>query len=390
MLFLTMLGWLAIVLVYDWREDNLRSEQNSLLTAQRSLWSQQGARWSASHQQEVLDQEKARAEEWVRALGGPLGAATKNPDFNIQQMIQQVAEACAPADATVSVTVDRFTEFDVAVVLNKKPTFASLAAISRRLLQNTVPYVYSLRFIQGNNLLAGLEDADIESVTNWNTLPDAAALALLQAAAERDQPVPPGSDEAQAGQPPAQQDLSPDQIKINQARNAFKEDYAEHVRRLNELVAQLNKAARLDTIQTPAQFQAQISWLDDEASSEISAERNYFINQPVTFGKFLSQQGLDAELVNILKRGVDDRAGAQELAYADVFNAIREYQKQIRDFLVTMNDYRNNWMMQDSGRINFTSFEAASAYKAASAGVQKAASAVTHSFRELKESSPSQ
>jgi hypothetical protein len=391
MVFLTVLVWLAIRSNYDLREDSLRSNQNSLLTVRQSLWSQQDAGWNASHQQEVLLQEKARAEEWTRALGGPLGAATKNPDLDIQQMIQQIAGACAPTDALVSVTVDRFTEFDVAVVLNEKPGFASLAAISRRLLQNTVPYIYSLRFIQGNSLLAELEDADIESVTNWNTLPDAATLALLQAAAERDQPVSPGagSDDAQLDQPPAQQDLSPDQAKINQARDAFKEDYTEHVRHPNDLVSQLNRAARLDAIQTLDQFQAQISWLDG-ASPEISAERNYFINLPDAFGKFLNQQGLDAELINILKRGQDERAAAQELAYSDIFDAISEYQQQIRKFLETMNDNRNNWMTLDSGRIQFTTAEARNVYNNAFAQVQRAANAVSHSFRELEESSPSQ
>jgi hypothetical protein len=388
-LFLAVLGWLAIRSAYDSQEDNLRSNQNSFLTSQQSVWSLQDAQWGASHQQEVLVQEKARTEEWVRALGGPLGAATKNPDLDIQQMIRQIALACAPTDATVSVTVDRFTEFDVAVVLNEKPALANLAAISRRLLQNTVPYVYSLRFIQGNSLLAELQDADIESVTNWNTLPDAAALALLQAAAERDQPASPGSDEAQADQPPAQQDLSPDQTKINQARDAFKDDYAEHVRRLNELVTQLNRAARLDTIQTSSEFETQISWLDGE-SSEISAERHYFMNQPESFGKFLSEQGLDAELINILKRGQDERAAAQELAYSDVFDALSEYQQQIRKFLATMNDYRNEWTTLDSSRIQFTSVEARNVYNSAAAQVQRAANAVSHSFREVEESSRSQ
>lgn len=387
MVFLTVLGWLAIRSTYDWREDNLRSNQNSFLTAKQSLWSQEDAQWNASHEREVLEQEKARAEEWVRALGGPLGAATKNPDLDIRQMIQQVTGACAPTDAVVSVTVDRFTEFDVAVVLNEKPTLASLAVLSRRLLQNTVPYVTSLRFIQGNTLLAELEDADIESVTNWNTLPDTAALALLQSAAERDQPVSPASDETQTNQP--QQDFGPDQPKIDQARDAFKEDYSEHVRRLNELVSQLNGAARLDTIKTSSQFQEQISWLDG-VSPEISAERHYFINQEEALGKFLSQQGLDAELINIFKRGYDERNAAQELAYSDIFDALSDYQQQIRKFLTTMDDDRNDWMIQDSGRIQFTNIEARNAYSTAFAQVQRAANEVTRSFRELEESSPSQ
>jgi hypothetical protein len=389
MVFLTVLGWLGIRSTYDWREDNLRSIQNSLLTARQSSWSQEDAGWNASHQREVLGQEKARVEEWIRGLGGPLEAATKDPGLDIQQMIQQTAVACAPTDAMVSVTVDRFTEFDVAVVLNEKPSFTDLAGISRRLLQNTVPYVCSLRFIQGNSLLAELDDADIDSVTNWNTLLDAAALAVLQAAAERDQPVSPGSDEAQTNQAQAQEDLNPDQAKINQARDAFKDDYAEHVRRLNELVARLNRSARLDDIQTPAQFQAQISWLD-EASSEISVEKNYFINQPEAFGKFLRQQGVDAEVIKILKRGLDDRAAAQELAYSDLFDAISEYQQQIRNFLATMNDYRNNWTTLGSDRIQFANPETQNVYRTAFAQVQRAADAVSRSFRELGQSLPSQ
>ncbi len=165
-LVLTLLAGWAMWKGYDRREVRLRAEQRQFLVDQRASWARQDAAQAVASQQRTAERERARAAEVLKALGGPAEAAIKNPELNIQQMLEQTARLCAPSGASTSVIVDRFTEFDVAFVLPETLTVTRLAGISQCLLKGGAPYVHSIRFIQGNELVAELDGLAIESLTN--------------------------------------------------------------------------------------------------------------------------------------------------------------------------------------------------------------------------------
>ena len=258
-----ILGW-AIHEKYAGWESRQPAQQDLLLDAQQSVWAREDAEQAQADQQAALDRQKTYAAEEANVLGGPLGMAVKTPGLSIQQMLNQIALACAPAGTEVSVTVDRFTEFDVAFVLNRTLALAQMAEISRCLLTNGTPYVHSLRFIQGNEVLAELSGANLESVTNWNDLSvDAVKELLVAANASNDSTNETVSSPMAGTDSSAGQDLSPDQLKIKAVQDAFQNDFSNHLRRLNGLLAELNQDTGLSGLQSASQLQSRINSLND-------------------------------------------------------------------------------------------------------------------------------
>jgi len=159
-----MVGWYLHVSYAD-GESARRSQQRQMLATQQATWDQQAAVQARTDQKALLDRQNADQTEERKSLGSPLAAATKNPDFDIRQMLEQVAVACAPAGAKVVVTVDGFTEFEVAIDLPSRVAPAEITPIAWRIITNTRPYIKTLRFIVGDAVLVDLNDADIEALS---------------------------------------------------------------------------------------------------------------------------------------------------------------------------------------------------------------------------------
>jgi hypothetical protein len=353
---------------FDAKESRLEAEQRRLLSDQRIAWAQEDAQRAIAAEQEVAQRAKARAEKLVAALGGPVEAAFKNPELGIGQMLNQVALACAPPNSRVSVTVDRFTEFIVSVTLPGRLTSTQLADIAQRLLQKGVPYVQSVRFIQNDLVLAELDWPAIESVTDWSRVSLEEVARLISPANAMEQPSPTFASANEGGASnPAPEDLSPDQRKIEAANNAFKENYRTHFSALKNLVASLDQASRLDTLWTRERLESRIASLDQLATA-LSAERQFFFNQPAEMNRLLKAQALEPLAITIITRNMKDLAQSESAVYAGVFDALAAYGEQIQAFLKGMGNHWGEWQADSSTKaVLFTSAAAREAYRSGSA-----------------------
>ena len=375
------LGWIIWVKYAD-KESRLREEQSQFLAGQRTVWLQQDADRALTTNQKVLERKRTYAEEVVKALGGPVAAVTKNPALDIRQMLDQIARACAPAGTEVSVTVDRFTEFEVTMVLSGPSTFTRLAEISKCFLTNCIPYVHSLQFIQGNEVLAGLNGVAIESVTNWNDVSVESVQELLLAAGTQSQPAAvsltknDGNTALTDGE-----DLAPDQIKLSEAQNTFKKHFADHVRVLNELVTNLSQAAQLDSFKSRDQLQSRINSLD-QLGLRLAAEREFFMNQSADLERLLNDQGFDPLLISIIKRDFNKQNKAEEPILTNLFDAISGYQSQIRAFLTSMESHWGEWVVENNThQFQPTTSAANDAYVLGEESVRQRAESVQDAFQ---------
>ncbi len=293
---------------FNRRESQLRAEQIQFLAVQPTTWAKENAEHALAAKQKSLEMEKAYAQEQARALGGPIEAATKDPALDIRRMLNQIAIASAPADTEVSVTVDRFTEFDVALVLRQPLSLNEVAGITKVFLENTAPYVHSLRFIHGNEVLAQLKQDAIESITNWTAASaDSIQTLLLISDTESE----PRTAAMAAGDTSATQtdkkDLTPDQIKIDQAQSTFTTHYNEHAHLLQKLAHELSQAAQLDSVSVSrAQLKAQIaSLIRSPRASQPNA--TFSLHQSADLEQLLESQNSDPLVITILKRDVENR-----------------------------------------------------------------------------------
>jgi hypothetical protein len=356
-------GWI-IWFIFNDRAAELQSEQSQFLASQSATWLQADSERALTVSQNAQLEAAAQADKLVEVLGGPLSAAMKNPELNLRQMLTQIASACAPTNAEVSVSVDRFTEFDVAFVLHDALTFSRLARITKRFLTNSVPYVHSLRFIQGNGVLAELNEAAIESVTNWNEVSIASVQELLLADDSRTQRLGATvADPAEKAIPPDEEYLNADQIKISAAQKNFRKHFSDHIRAINQLMTDLNQAVRLDSITSQNQLSTRIHSLD-EFPARLTNERDFFMNQADDLARLLQDQGSSPLIITILERSQEKRNAAEAPALTDWFDAITSQQAQTRDFLTSMENDWGDWNVTSRGnRIQFTTSAAKDDYE---------------------------
>lgn len=383
---LVMGGFISAV--YDSREATLTTAQQQSLSAQKMAWAQEDASHAITLRQQAVEREKAHHKEFLQALGGAEAAAAKNPELNIQQMLKEVAVACTPAGTTVSVTVDRFTEFDVALVLPNVLPLDNLATISKSLLKDTSSYVHSLRIIQDNKMLANLNDMAIGSVTNWSVVSSEDIVALLLATeTQKQSEVTAGSDRTNSNLQ-SEEDQIPDQVKIHESERRFSNRYKAHVAWLSEFVTDLNQIAKLENIQSKSQFDSQMALLD-QMESQLAEERKYFTDPVSDFEHLLRDQGLDPLLIGIFKRGMADRERSKLLAYDRLFENLPGYLDQTKTFLRKMEDSRNQWSIDpQTHMIRFTNMYARDMYSVQFNLVLENANLVTDSLRALANSQP--
>jgi hypothetical protein len=370
-----LLAWFVAV-IFNVRESSLRTGQLAFVQAQQAIWSQQDVDRAMTAEQSAAQRKAKYANEMARALGGPIGVAAKDPALDIRGMLAQTGLACAPSNTEVSVTVDRFTEFDVAFVLHESLTFTRLAGISKLFLENGVPYVHSLRFILGNEVLAQLGGAEIDSVTNWRAASDASVEELLLATSEQSQPAAVAgavSDNNTARADP--QNLTPDQIILDQAGVALTNEYSQHIQIFNDLVSDLNYASQIGTLHD-RELQSRIDWTGQQPV-QITALREFFLNEASEMEQLLGGHDLDPLVVAIVKRGIVTRTEAEVPYITAMFDALSDYQTQVQAFLATMQSHQNEWFVQSgTTRIQFSTTAAHDAYTTAADPLKRSLTAL--------------
>jgi len=375
---------------FDYQTDLLRAQHQQLIQERQGAWAQEDLDRAAAARAAAQARQAQAEADLVTFLGSPLAAATKNPALDIRQMLTQIATAIAPAGTRVAVTVDRFTEFDVALVLPNSPNLSQLATLAKNFLQNASPYVHGLRFISGNELIAELGGADIDSVTDWKTVSPDYLTGMLRGSSAAGPVEGTGAptDAVAAGTPDEPESLDPDQARQRTAQKNFNDEYRRHVLHLNELLARLSQAIRLDNL-PPNGIPARLAWLDQQTPL-LDGEEDFLMNQDGALERALTEQGVDPLVVRILIREATARRQPQIPRITPLFDRIYVYQSRIRQFLQAMADHPGDWTAQpEAGKIQFFTAAARDAYETGGAAVEASARDVKAAMQAWSEAAKS-
>src|SRR5579864_1395338 len=164
---LTLVGPTTINSIFHSARRARQSRHEQETAIDTKAWGRDEAARKLKAHEEGLKRSREYRQQLNEAWGDPVQAAWKNPYLSIEQMLGQLGRACAPAGTQVDVRVDRFTEFEVTLGLDRDAEVGELAQISLCMMQHGSPFVRNLRFTRAGRLLAELETAELDAKRDW-------------------------------------------------------------------------------------------------------------------------------------------------------------------------------------------------------------------------------
>jgi len=376
---LTLILGCGIYQDYSWTAFERGIARQQEISRQQVAWALEDQKLALTAQGRAQGLDVDFSNRLVQAWGGRMLAALKNPKWSIAEMLQQTAAACAPPGTRVTVSVDRFTDFDVALELPDGVSHDQISDFGRVFITNTQPYIHRVRLFEAGQSVGHWEGSPDEGVAAREIRSDAPNAAALATAVD-DAKV----DSAGMGE------TDPNYKKYLTAQEKFNEQLGEHTRQLNQLARDLDSIASLKSIATAYKFRAEISWLD-RLSIQLTNEQAFFLNQDGYWEQLMQEQQLEPLLIRILKRDMAERTEASLPLYNDVFLALVAYHEQIGHFLRAMDSCRDQWrLMEQSNRIQFSTSDANSTYNLEFGMVQSAVASLNEAMQRLSRFRPPQ
>lgn len=369
-----------------------RHGQEAADTARR--WQADELNRKLSAHEAALQHSRDYQHQLEAAWGGPSEAAWKNADLTIGGMLQQVGRVCSPAGTVVRVRVDSFTEFEVSLDLPKPSENRQIAEIGLCLLLHGAPYVRSIRFSAAGSVLAELDGAAIDSISDWAAASVADCEKLLSLAASGRKPTNEEGDSGSRGWA-AQFAAKVRQIAgaaedadstdggnlLGQSRRAFNQVLDQRNQQLKAILESQDRAANVSDVYSPADLQAKLTSLNQNETMLVSL-RDFFLNEEKEYERFLRQAQLDPLLVSIEIRGMADRQAPRRPALQQMFQAVAQRQRSATTFLNEMQRTWGSWTTEGS-MIQFSSPDAQTAYRQASTQLQQATEQLNSAMRAL-------
>jgi hypothetical protein len=318
----------------------------------------------------AFEAEIRRREEAERALGGPLDAIVKEPGLTIQEMLRRLAVAVSPAGASVSVQVERFTEFLIHIDLPDTAGYDEMAGWSREILRRTHRYVHLLRWIREGIVIGEIDRREIESVKDWEAAPASTLATLVRNAPEVETGV--GEMSARevdlsgggAAEPEFEADPRDEGTRMGEVNRRFNELLRARVNTVTNLLTEIGRAVNLAPLQAAASAQAEVDRID-KAAREFQGLRAFFRNPAAEMDRLLREAGLEGEFRTATLRGFSARYAAT-LQAERLFNSLADYCAALQRFVRAMRESRALWSVSGDGlRVEFTDPGADFAYQKA-------------------------
>lgn len=128
--------------------------------------------WEAERSKKKAEYRAALEAAW----GGGIQAVVKDPENDIQTMLQKVTKIACPSSSSIEVEVDNFTEFDVYITGNAKLSQKEVTHVVKSLLgecEECVTYVNSISFVYQDSIVKMLDKRGIDGIPNWKSVDDA-------------------------------------------------------------------------------------------------------------------------------------------------------------------------------------------------------------------------
>lgn len=362
-----VMGWFAIPFIVNKPELNPEAHAAVLSEMQRDA----RGKFDALEQRLKLASRQAaarRKQELETALGGPVAAAFKNPDFPLSEALRQGALSCAPTNSSVQVDVDRFTEFTVTISSDRPLTTNQMIAVARSFLPQARKFVDALRFSVGGSVVAELDRQDIEFAEDWTKVPDERVAMLLA----RELPVSVAQDSAALDRFKEEQRLAAEvgedpslREKITKADLDFRQttqNAYEHVRLAVDLAL---RASRVAEARSFTDLDARGKLLS-EADDHLKQARDFWTAPSKVWRSGLADKGIKGEAQEILAKGLPPNLNKEAARLQKAILSVQGQIESARYLLELLVRNTEKWRFSPGERIIlFTDREFADRFKRA-------------------------
>lgn len=299
---------------------------------------------------------RRRRDEWVRVYGGAAEFAARNSEFNLVEMLEQLALACAPGDTRSTVKVEHFTEFELTLDFKNPPPREALGGITACVLARAAAYLHSIRFTQNDSLYAVLTPEALYSVPNWAAISPDQAAALVSFVGD----ATPASRTAatDSGLPTllgggARREVS--EQEMDPAYSAYMTLKRQHAEAVDRYAKMLFEARALQQYPTAEMLQAkldqiQVEWANIQPSQD-------FLRDPVPELERQFKESRKLPLyIKIVLRGERELVAALKPKQEAKFSAIQAHQASTTGFLKAMLGRWGQWSTRGD-RVQFSSRE---------------------------------
>jgi hypothetical protein len=327
------------------QEKELAAAHQKTVAARKEQFELQDVKRQIDARDEAVRRRQRYDDEYVAALGGPVGAALKHPDLTILGMLHELARACSPLGSAPHVTVDRFTEFTVLIELPRKETNAVLAEIAHHLLLHSSQYVNTVRFSHRGTVLAQLDRRAIESIADWTKASAGSVEELLLNPEFSEPPTFVGAVPPVEQPGPEPQNLPPEVQRQKMAEERFVEAYRRADAQLRAAFEQQMAAINLAGVKLVSDLDERRKLLAEAERAAAEAKR-VLANPVIEYERTLQQQQLDPVYIRAAVRTAAQTYGNSRGAVAAMFAALDERSTCAGQFLTTMKGHFGAWTYQ--------------------------------------------
>lgn len=353
----TLLAWWVITVVFESMKVEAQHRHNEQMEEDARQWVRQDAARKMAAHEESLQRDQRHLREWETAAGGLVQSVSKNPDLSLQELLEQVAEVCAPTGTVVTVKVDRFTDFEITMDFRQPVLIPQMAQAGACLLQVGAPYLHSLRFFQNGRLVAELDRRGIESISDWSTA-SAATVEPLLLRPEIEAAAPTAAAQT------AREESEPigDFKRLRDAERSLKADWDQQMELMQALLKAQADAVNLADVRDSTRLQTKLRELR-RAGAGLEGLRSGFLGHEKLHQRLLTEQNLDPLAVQIIMREAAGRYREEKQHVDKFFDALKTRQSGADYFLNEMQRQWGSWRIVAEGlKISFTSDAAKQAH----------------------------
>jgi len=339
---LTIVGWLLV-------EKERKSTHWQLLTAHQQALKQHEKDWARreiDYQLAARDSAVARQrhhrDEWLAAMGGPLGVALKDPELTLTGMIEELARACAPG-SRAHARAEHFTEFKVFIELPAVTERAALAEAVRALLAHTSAYVHRIQFSHAGALIGELDRRGIESIPDWTNTPVSQVEKLI---VDPEHSEPPTFVGAVGSQPQTAivepQNLPEEFREQNRAEQRFRDVYKQASDQLRSALELQIDTVNVAGVKSPRDFDERHATL--AKADTAAAYAKAILTKPVAeYERVLRESNLNPIYIRAATRTVAQSYERSPEAVVKIFDLVARRSRSAAEFLDVMKRNFSFW-----------------------------------------------
>jgi hypothetical protein len=339
---LTIIGWLVVEKERKSRHSQLLAAHQQALKQHEKDWARREIDYQLGARDVAVARERRHREEWLRAMGGPLGVALKDPGLTLTGMIEELARACAPG-SRAHARAERFSEFNVFIELPVATERAALAEIARSLLAYTSEYVHRVQFSHAGALVGELDRRSIESISDWSNAPIARIEKLISDPEHSEPPTFVGAVGSQPQTTSVEPQNLPEEFREqNRAEQQFQARCKQANQQLVSAMEFQSDAVNLAGAKSARDFDDRRATL--ARAEKIAAEAKAVLADPVAeYERVLRERKLDSVYVRAATRTAAQTYGRSPEAILKVFDLLARRSRSAAEFLDVMKNNFSLW-----------------------------------------------